>query len=125
MAKTYRSAVVLFGVSSLQSVKAIPLSKDWMTVKDTHRDRLFSFLTASLASPALKICTTWPIIVAGYEAKSGNPSMRSFVLGRMEEDSRRMGIYLPVAAKEVLERFYASAGNTWDDCFNSPHALFT
>ncbi|KAK1712187.1 C6 zinc finger domain-containing protein [Colletotrichum acutatum] len=125
MAKTYRSAVALFGVSSLQSVKVIPFSKDWMTVKETHRDRLFSFLKASLASPALKICTTWPMIVAGFEAKSGNLSMRSFVLGRMKEDSQRMGIYLPVAAKEVLERFYASVGNTWDDCFDSPHALFT
>ncbi|KAK1453425.1 C6 zinc finger domain-containing protein [Colletotrichum melonis] len=125
MAKTYRSAVALFGVSSLQSVKVIPFSKDWMTVKETHRDRLFSFLKASLASSALKICTTWPMVVAGFEAKSGNLSMRSFVLGRMKEDSQRMGIYLPVAAKEVLERFYASAGNTWDDCFDSPHALFT
>ncbi|KAK1490062.1 C6 zinc finger domain-containing protein [Colletotrichum tamarilloi] len=125
MAKTYRSAVALFGVSSLQSVKVIPFSKDWMTVKETHRDRLFSFLKASLASSALKICTTWPMIVAGFEAKSGNLSMQSFVLGRMKEDSQRMGIYLPVAAKEVLERFYASAGNTWDDCFDSPHALFT
>ncbi|KAK1657214.1 hypothetical protein BDP55DRAFT_762034 [Colletotrichum godetiae] len=125
MAKTYRSAVVLFGVSSLQSVKVIPLSKDWMTVKDTHSDRLFAFLKASLASPALKICTTWPMIVAGFEAKIGNPSTRSFVLRRMKEDSERMGVYLPVAAKEVLERFYASAGNTWDDCFDSPHALFT
>ncbi|KXH68378.1 C6 zinc finger domain-containing protein [Colletotrichum salicis] len=125
MAKTYRSAVVLFGVSSLQSVKVIPLSKDWMTVKDMHSDRLFAFLKVSLASPALKICTTWPMIVAGFQAKIGNPSMRNFVLGRMKEDSQRMGIYLPVAAKQVLERFYASAGNTWDDCFDSPHALFT
>ncbi|OHF01767.1 C6 zinc finger domain-containing protein [Colletotrichum orchidophilum] len=125
MAKTYQSAVVLFGISSLQSTGVIPLSKDWMTAKDTHRDRLFSFLKASVASPALKICTTWPMIVAGFEAKSGSKSMRGFILERMKEDSQQMGTYLPVAAKEVLERFYISSGNSWDNCFDSPHALVT
>ncbi|KAL0935476.1 C6 zinc finger domain-containing protein [Colletotrichum truncatum] len=125
MGKIYQSAVVLFGVSSLQSARAIPLSEEWMVVKNSHIERLFSLLKKSTASQALRMCTTWPMIVAGFEAKAGSPSMRAFILGHMEEDSRQLGIYLPVAAKGVLERFYASAGEAWDDCFDSPNALFT
>ncbi|KAF6815872.1 C6 zinc finger domain-containing protein [Colletotrichum plurivorum] len=125
MAEVYHSAVVIFGISSLQSVGAVPLSADWATARKTHGDRLFALLRESTRSPALKICTAWPLIVAGFEAKGAGRSRRAFVLGRMDEDSRRLGIWLPVAAKEVLERFYASAGKTWDDCFDSPRALFT
>ncbi|KAK2731653.1 C6 zinc finger domain-containing protein [Colletotrichum kahawae] len=125
MGQIYQSAAVLFGISSLQSAGAIPSSKEWVSLKKTHRDKLFALLDDTTTSRALKICTTWPMIVAGFEAKGGSPWMRKFILDRLGEDSRQLGIYLPVAAKEVLERFYASAGKHWDECFDSPRALFT
>ncbi|KAF5491120.1 4-hydroxy-2-oxo-heptane-1,7-dioate aldolase [Colletotrichum fructicola] len=125
MGQIYQSAALLFGISSLQSAGAIPSSKEWVSLKKTHRDRLFALLDETTTSRALKICTTWPMIVAGFEAKGGSPWMRSFILDRLGEDSRQLGIYLPVAAKEVLEKFYASAAKHWDECFDSPRALFT
>ncbi|KAF4878622.1 hypothetical protein CGCSCA1_v002365 [Colletotrichum siamense] len=125
MGQIYQSAALLFGISSLQSAGAIPSSKEWVSLKKTHRDRLFALLDETTTSRALKICTTWPMIVAGFEAKGGSPWMRSFILDRLGEDSRQLGIYLPVAAKEVLEKFYASATKHWDECFDSPRALFT
>lgn len=125
MGQIYQSAALLFGISSLQSAGAIPSSKEWVSLKKTHRDRLFALLDETTTSRALKICTTWPMIVAGFEAKGGSRWMRSFILDRLGEDSRQLGIYLPVAAKEVLEKFYASAGKHWDECFDSPRALFT
>ncbi|KZL85846.1 c6 zinc finger domain-containing protein [Colletotrichum incanum] len=125
MAQVYQSAVVLFAISSLQSAGAVSLSAGWTAVKKIHSCRLLSLLEKSAASPVLKSCTAWPMIVAGFEAKSASPTIRAFILGRMEEESRELGVYLPLAAKEVLERFYSSSGNRWDDCFDSPRALIT
>ncbi|KAK2040933.1 C6 zinc finger domain-containing protein [Colletotrichum somersetense] len=125
MAQIYQSTVVLFGILSLQSAGALALSAGWAAVKKIHSARLFSLLKTSATSEMLKHCVAWPMIVAGFEAKSLSPTLRVFVLCRLEEESLAMGAYLPLAAKEVLERFYISAGNRWDDCFDSPHALIT
>ncbi|EFQ25915.1 C6 zinc finger domain-containing protein [Colletotrichum graminicola M1.001] len=125
MAQIYQSAVVLFGISSLQSAGAFSSSAGWAAVKKIHPGRLFSLLKTSATSDILKHCATWPIIVAGFEAKSLGSTLRAFLFCRLEEASRDLGVYLPLAAKEVLERFYASPGNQWDDCFDSPRALIT
>ncbi|GKT46182.1 uncharacterized protein ColSpa_06363 [Colletotrichum spaethianum] len=125
MAQVYQSAVVLFGISSLESAGAILLSAGWAAVKKIHSCRLLRLLEKTAASCVLKNCTAWPIMVAGFEAKSGKATARAFILGRLEEESRALGVYVPLAAKGVLERFYASSGNSWDDCFDSPYALIT
>ncbi|WQF90000.1 Putative zn(2)Cys(6) fungal-type DNA-binding domain, fungal transcription factor [Colletotrichum destructivum] len=126
MARVYQSAVVLFAISSLRSAGAVaPCSAGWTAVARIHRGRLFSLLETTAASPPLRSCTAWPIIVAGFEAKSVSPTARAFILNRLDEESRDLGVYLPLAARKVLERFYSSSGTRWDDCFDSPHALFT
>ncbi|KAK1966349.1 C6 zinc finger domain-containing protein [Colletotrichum sublineola] len=125
MAQIYQSAVVLFGILSLQSAGAVSWSAGWAAVRKIHSNRLFSLLKKSATSEILKNCAAWPLIVAGFEAKSLSHTTRAFILGRLDEESQELGVYLPLAAKEVLERFYASPGSQWDDCFVSPHALVT
>lgn len=126
MARVYQSAVVLFAISSLRSAGAVaPSSAGWTAVARIHRSRLFSLLETTAASPLLRSCTAWPIVVAGFEAKGVSPTARAFILNRLDEESRDLGVYLPLAARKVLERFYSSSGTRWDDCFDSPHALFT
>ncbi|OBR04152.1 C6 zinc finger protein [Colletotrichum higginsianum IMI 349063] len=126
MARVYQSAVVLFAISSLRSAGAVaPSSAGWTAVARIHRSRLFSMLETTAASPLLRSSTAWPIVVAGFEAKGVSPTARAFILNRLDEESRDLGVYLPLAARKVLERFYSSSGTRWDDCFDSPHALFT
>ncbi|KDN62446.1 putative C6 zinc finger domain-containing protein [Colletotrichum sublineola] len=128
MAQIYQSAVVLFGILSLQSAGAVSWSAGWAAVRKIHSNRLFSLLKKSATSEILKNCAAWPLIVAGFEAKSLSHTTRAFILGRLDEESQELGVYLPLAAKEVLERFYASPGSQWDDCFEATqpeHALNT
>ncbi|KAK1991318.1 C6 zinc finger domain-containing protein [Colletotrichum falcatum] len=125
MAQIYQSAVVLFGIRSLQSAGAVSSSAGWTAVRKMHSVRLFSLLKESATSEVLKHCTAWPLVVAGFEAKILSPTIRAFIRLRLEEESRDLGVYLPSAAKDVLEKFYASSGSQWDDCFDSPHALIT
>ncbi|KAK1987563.1 C6 zinc finger protein [Colletotrichum cereale] len=125
MAQIYQSAVVLFGILSLQSAGAVSSSAGWTVVKKMHSCRLLSLLKKSATSDVLKSCAAWPVIVAGFEAKGLSPAIRAFILGRLEEETQDLGVYLPLAAKKVLERFYASPGSQWDDCFDTPHALIT
>lgn len=123
MARLYQSAVVLYALSSLESVGVISISAGWETVKATHFSRLFDLLEYSATSQLTKSCAMWPLVVAGFEAKRAGAATRSFVVRRLREESRGLGIYLPLATIDVLERFWSTAEDCWDDCFDKPYAL--
>ncbi|OLN96703.1 hypothetical protein CCHL11_02335 [Colletotrichum chlorophyti] len=125
MGRLYQSAVVLYGISSLENLGAIPSTAGWKAVKAIHRSSLFALLEESAASPVLKSCTMWPLIVAGFEAKMGSSADRAFVTRRMVTESRELGVYLPLAARDILERFWSSGYTRWDECFDKPYALVT
>lgn len=65
----------------------------------------------------------WPLIVAGVEVARGDKEAREFV-GRvfvgLAED---LATPLMMEAKGVLERFWASGKEGWDDCFDRPYAF--
>ncbi|KAF6836215.1 C6 zinc finger domain protein [Colletotrichum musicola] len=123
MAKVYQSAATLFAISSLQGAGALPPSSGWRAVKKIHYGRLIPLLEESYRDKLLKHCITWPLIVAGFEAKTGTPAARSFVSRTLAEESKGLGVYLPMGAKLTLEKFWSSGKNAWDECFDEPNAF--
>ncbi|KAJ0296824.1 hypothetical protein COL516b_011208 [Colletotrichum fioriniae] len=125
MAQVYQSAVVVFAIASLQSVCVIPASAGWRAVKTIHGNNLMALLEKAAGSQVLRSCVMWPMIVAGFEAKMGNAAARSFIARRLADESAHLGAYLPLATKEILEKFWSSGKKDWDECFDTPYALVT
>lgn len=65
----------------------------------------------------------WPLVMLGMEAVHGGAAMRSFVAKELPELSRHIGTYVPLTAKAVLEKFWASGETRWDACFDRPYAF--
>ncbi|OHF03955.1 C6 zinc finger domain-containing protein [Colletotrichum orchidophilum] len=125
MAQVYQSAVAVFAIASLQSVGVIPASAGWRAVKTIHNGKLFALLEKAAGSQVLRSCVMWPMIVAGFEAKTGTAAARSFIAKRLADESSFLGAYLPLATKDILERFWSSGSRDWDECFDTPYALVT
>ncbi|KAK1473045.1 C6 zinc finger domain-containing protein [Colletotrichum cuscutae] len=125
MAQVYQSAVVVFAIASLQSVCVIPASAGWRAVKTIHGSKLMALLEKAAGSQVLRSCVMWPMIVAGFEAKTGTAAVRSFVAKRLADESVHLGAYLPLATKDILEKFWSSGKKDWDECFDTPYALVT
>lgn len=125
MAQVYQSAVVVFAIASLQSVCVIPASAGWRAVKTIHGNNLMALLEKAAGSQVLRSCVMWPMIVAGFEAKMGSAAARSFIARRLADESAHLGAYLPLATKEILEKFWSSGKKDWDECFDTPYALVT
>ncbi|KAL0932727.1 C6 zinc finger domain protein [Colletotrichum truncatum] len=123
MGRVYQSATALYAISSLQCLGALPLSAGWKAVRTIHYGRLFALLDQAANEPMVKHCVAWPLIVAGFEAASGSAAGRAFVVKQCITSSKDLGAYLPLAAVRVLETFWASGKRTWDECFDTPHAL--
>ena len=60
----------------------------------------------------------------GVQAVDGGADMRTFVREHLVNLSTVSGTYGPLAAKEVLESFWASGKTEWDACFDKPY-MFT
>jgi hypothetical protein len=87
-------------------------------------------LAQAVTSPRLKSFTLWPLVVLGVEAAGerghgGRGGMRDFVAAQLPVLSREVGTYVPLTAKGVLERFWASGGTGWDKCFGRGYAFVT
>ncbi|EXJ85550.1 hypothetical protein A1O1_05914 [Capronia coronata CBS 617.96] len=61
----------------------------------------------------------------GVEALNGGTAMHAFVQRQLHEMSHHVGMYSPLTAKSVLERFWASGETSWDACFDTPHLFCT
>lgn len=94
-------------------------------MKAAHGDRLFQLLKKALVSEQVKKSMMWPLIVAGVEAADASAAIRTFVDEQLTEMSRDLGTPLPLLAKGVLKRFWASGKTGWDDCFDKPYAFVT
>ncbi|KAF2433395.1 hypothetical protein EJ08DRAFT_707890 [Tothia fuscella] len=56
-------------------------------------------------------------------AVDGVPAMRTFVVERLSKMSRLFGTAMPLTAKELFERHWASGETRWDTCFERPYAF--
>ncbi|KAH6659317.1 fungal-specific transcription factor domain-containing protein [Truncatella angustata] len=123
MASIYQLAVALYCILSLQSVSVLPSNDPLRIFCAATGHTLLSLLEEGLASRRINRFLLWPLVVLGVEAKHDNPAMRTFVAKQLPQMSRRAGVYAPLTALALLERFWASHVTGWDACFDRPYAF--
>ncbi|KAK7750297.1 hypothetical protein SLS62_007814 [Diatrype stigma] len=121
----YQSAVALYCTMSLQSVglldpKATPRTA---ALDRAHYERLLQLLKQVFAFPHLRHCAMWPLVVAGIRAARGSREDRRYVVEELKKGARYGGSALPLQAKGLLERFWASGSMDWEDCFDRPYVF--
>lgn len=120
-----RAAAAIYCILSLQSLSVFPPSSSLREQCRRHSRFLQKHLGAALSSPRIRMLMLWPLVVLGVEAVHGGSEMRLFVAKQLEEMSWQIGTSSPLAAKSVLERFWASGATRWDLCFDRPYAFMT
>lgn len=121
----YQAAVVLYCILSLQSLSILPRTSFLRASCTAHGQHLQQQFNKAQLSLRIKRFTLWPLVVLGVEAVNGGAGMRAFVREQLPEMSRHVGSYVPLTAKDVLERFWASGETHWDACFDRPYVLVT
>lgn len=125
LGNVYQAAVALYCISSLQSLWVLPLAPSLRALCTTHGQFLQVLLSEALSSPRLNRFLLWPLVVLGMEAVNGGAAIRAFVRKQLPEMSRYIGTYVPLMARDVLERFWASGETRWDACFDRPYVFAT
>ena len=123
--KVYQAAVTLYCIYSLQSLSVLPQSSSLRACCTTYSQLLQVLLTEALSSPRIKRFMLWPLVLLGMAAVNGGTAMRHFVEKQLPEMSRHVGTYVPLTAKGILERFWASGETRWDACFDRPYVFAT
>lgn len=119
-----QSAVALYCISSLQSLGVLPQATTELDkLRSVHEERLVSCLEQALVMPEIKMFLMWPLVIAGMEAV--HTHARNFVRRELEKMATSLGTRLPLMAMTALNRFWSSAGRTWDECFDRPYAFVT
>ncbi|KAH8424442.1 Zn(II)2Cys6 transcription factor [Aspergillus melleus] len=125
LGRIYQSAILIYCISSLQSVGVLPYAADLVSMRAAHGSRLCLLLRKTLSSQMARKCITWPLLVAGVQAKSSSPDMRTFVETSLTEIGRDLATPIPGAARDILEAFWESGSDDWDACFNQPYAFLS
>lgn len=127
MGNVYQNAVAIYCLSSLQGLLSLlsSLRGSLRAICATHGQVLQTLLGEALACPRIKRFMVWPLVCLGIEAAQENASMRTFVTQQLSEMSRQVGTHVPLTAKGVLERFWASGDTRWDACFDRPYVFAT
>ncbi|KAI9044813.1 Zn(II)2Cys6 transcription factor [Aspergillus affinis] len=123
LGRIYQSAIVIYCISSLQSVGVLPYTADLVSVRAAHGSRLCLLLRKALASPMARKGMTWPLVVAGAQAKGSSAGMRTFVETSLTDIGRDLATPIPGTARDILKVFWESGGDEWDACFNQPYAF--
>lgn len=123
LGRIYQSAILVYCISSLQSVGVLPYATDLVSVRAAHGSRLCLLLRRALASPMIRKCMTWPLIVAGVQAASSSPPVRDFIEISLTEMSQDLATPIPAAARDVLKTFWESGNEDWDACFDQSYAF--
>ncbi|KAH6657425.1 fungal-specific transcription factor domain-containing protein [Truncatella angustata] len=129
VAQMHQSAVMVYCISSMQSVQVLPRSTTIDSLKKIHHKRLLSLLREGMFStelkPGLLKCTMWLLLVAGTELRTGSLADQAFVEEQLEDMCQDIGSSLPRLGTIVLRRFWNSERAGWDDCFEKPYAFVT
>lgn len=119
----YRSAMFLYCISSLQSLSILPLNYSLRACCAAQGQHLQELLSPALSSPRTNRFMLWPLVLLGVESVNGGAAMRAFVGKQLSDLSYHLGSCVPLVAKGVLERFWASGETRWDACFDRPYAF--
>ncbi|ETS80026.1 hypothetical protein PFICI_07555 [Pestalotiopsis fici W106-1] len=126
VSSAYQTAVALYCILALQSASLIPETPSMRSQCAEHGHHLQSVLVECLASSRTKRFMVWPLVVLGVEAvHKGAAPIRAFVADRLPELSCDLGTSVPLTAKAVLEAFWASGNERWDDCFDRQYIFTT
>ncbi|KAJ5329233.1 hypothetical protein N7452_009623 [Penicillium brevicompactum] len=120
----YQSAVASYCMSSLHILLYLPSDSLLRKNSDMERRILRELLEKALRSRP-RGYIFWPLVVLGVRSVDGGPALREFVRQKMIDLSAFFGTYSPLAAKGVLERFWASGKTNWDACFDEAHMFTT
>ncbi|EAL86331.1 C6 finger domain protein, putative [Aspergillus fumigatus Af293] len=123
--ESYQAAVSLYCILSLQSLSVLPLNPSLRASCASCGRLLQDLLNEALSSPRIKRSVLWPLVVLGVLAVNGGAGMRAFVREHLPEMSRHIGSYVPLMAKALLEKFWASGETSWDACFDKPYTVVT
>ena len=123
LGRIYHSAVSLFGIAALQSAGLLRATPLLDSTRAAHARVLFLLLRRAMRSHPIQKGMMWPFIVAGVEAASAGPADRAFVDEQLTELSRDLGTPVPLQAKPLFQRFWASGNVKWDDCFDRSHVF--
>lgn len=124
IASTYQSAIALYCMSSLSSIGALPPDPLLKNNCDMERRILHGLLERALGKRPHGYLF-WPLMILGVQAVDGDYALRAFVREKMTSMSMSTGTYAPIAAKEGLEKFWASGRTDWDACFDKPRMFTT
>ncbi|KAJ5095677.1 hypothetical protein NUU61_005033 [Penicillium alfredii] len=119
----HQAAVVVYCISSLQSLSILPSNSVLRGSRLSHGQLLQKLLCQALPMLSVKRFMIWPLVVLGVEAVNGGVPMRNFVRKQLEDLGRHMATCVPLTAKDVLERFWASGETRWDACFDKPYVF--
>ncbi|KZL79293.1 c6 zinc finger domain-containing protein [Colletotrichum incanum] len=122
VALMFQSAVAIFCVSSMQSLRVLPSTHRLSVLRTVHSNQLYSLLKKMEEHVVLKKSVQWPLIVAGVEAGVRVDNRR--LVGELFVDQGKdMGSPLSLHAKAVLRKFWDGDDTSWDACFDQPYAL--
>lgn len=147
LASAHQAAIALYAIISLTGGGGDPLAAR----RALHRQLLRTSLDAALRSLRTKRFMLWPLLVLGVDAgasanhyreeKDGyedgsswtTAEWRRFIAEELAGLADHAGTYAPLAARRVLEAFWASslsaeggygtARSSWDACFDSPYVF--
>jgi hypothetical protein len=121
--RIYQAAAAIYYTRSLppSPASSFPTTQTASHNTTTQQALLHELLGTALANNRIQRFLLWPLVVHGVEACRGDGRRtRTFVQEQLCEMSRQVGSYAPLAAKGVLERFWASGETDWDACFERP-----
>ena len=122
IARLYQSAVAIYCLASLEHLHADPQ----LTIcRAGYGSLLLKDLQDAQKLPTLRMGTLWPTIIAGFENARGEPSSRDFVRKQLTQLGSYMGSALPGMALTILQSFWESGYNNWDQCFDYPSSFVT
>ncbi|KAI0177539.1 fungal-specific transcription factor domain-containing protein [Pestalotiopsis sp. NC0098] len=119
----YKRAVLIYCILSLQGLFSSPDVSVFQERCRASAQELKSLLSSGVHILSLKRFMLWPLIVLGVAGSNSDSNMRAFVSAQLPELSRFSGLYAPIIAKQVLERFWTSGDTSWDACFDRPYAF--
>jgi hypothetical protein len=122
MAGIYQASIALYCIYSLQSVSVLPQDSALRVASREYGHHLHLLLQEALLSATTKRFTIWPIVLLSIEAThSRNAEIYAFTQKQLSEMSRQLGTYVPLVAKNILERSWRTGETRWDTCFNNSY----
>ncbi|KAF7591994.1 hypothetical protein BBP40_000774 [Aspergillus hancockii] len=118
----HQAAVALYCIRSLQSVAILPQNHTLQLTCTYYAQALQGLLKDALPSPRMKRSIIWDLVVLGVEAVN-DTGIRAFLREHLPELSHSTGTYVPLMARSLLERFWASNETHWDACFDQPYTF--